>query len=80
MILSQLDDKELEPGTASRAGAYQTEALLEWSEYHHCQFRHRIAKQHLGQYLLSVIRWFQLQAGSMVQDEDSFVVKHSEGV
>ena len=73
MILSQLDSKEWDPETVSRAGAYQTEALLNWSEYHHLQFRRWIAEQHLGQYSLSVIRGYQLQAGSTAQEFGEFL-------
>ena len=39
MVLSQLDNEEWDPETVSRAGAYQTEALLKWLEYPHRQFR-----------------------------------------
>ena len=49
MILAKLDEEEWDLETVSRGGAYQTEALLKWSEYYHCQFRHQMAKQHLGQ-------------------------------
>ena len=55
MVLSQLEDNAWDLETVSRAGAYQTKALLKWSEYHHHQFRRRMAEQHLDQYLLSVI-------------------------
>ena len=55
MVLSQLEDNAWDLETVSRAGAYQTKALLKWSEYHHHQFRRRMAEQHLDQYSLSVI-------------------------
>ena len=38
MVLAKLEEDGLDPESASRAGAYQTEALLRWSEYHHRQF------------------------------------------
>ena len=63
MVLSQLESDEWDPEIVSHAGAYQTEALLKWSEYHHRQFRHQMAEQHLGQYSLSVIGGHQLKAG-----------------
>ena len=40
MILAELDIVEWDPEIVSRAGAYQTEALLKWSKYHQCLFRH----------------------------------------
>ena len=40
MVLEELDDDEWDPETVSRAGAYQTKALLKWAEFYHCQFRH----------------------------------------
>ena len=55
MVLEELDEDEWDPETMSRAGAYQTEALLKWGEFHHGQFRRRMAESHLGQYFLSVI-------------------------
>ena len=73
MILSQLESKEWDQETVSHAGAYQTEALLNWSEYHHRQFRRRMAEQHLGQYSLSIIRGYQLQAGLMAQEFGDFL-------
>ena len=63
MVLSQLEDEAWDPETVSQAGAYQTEALLKWLEYHHHQFRRQMAEQHLDQYSLSVIWGYQLQAG-----------------
>ena len=42
MVLAKLEEDAWDPETASRAGAYQTEALLRWSEYHHCQFRRQM--------------------------------------
>ena len=63
MVLSQLEDDAWDLEIFSRAGAFQTEALLRWSEYHHCQFRRWMAEQHLDQYSLSVIGGYQLQAG-----------------
>ena len=35
----ELEGEEWDPETASHAGAYQTKALLKWSEYPHRQFR-----------------------------------------
>ena len=60
-ISLQLYSKEGDPDTVSLVGAYQTEALLRWSEYHCRQFRRRMAEQGLGQYSLSVIGGYQLQ-------------------
>ena len=73
MVLSQFDDNTWDPETASRAGAYQTEALLRWSEYHHHQFRRRMAAQHLDQYSIGVIGGYQLQAGSSAQEFGRFL-------
>ena len=73
MVLEELDDDEWDPETVSRAGAYQTKALLKWAEFYHRQFRHQIAKQHLGQYSLSVIGGYQLQAGSSAQEFGAFM-------
>ena len=73
MILAKVDSKEWDPETVSRVGAYQTEALLKWSEYNHGQFRHQMAEQHLGQYSLSVIGGYQLQAGLTAQEFGAFL-------
>ena len=73
MILSQLESDEWDPEMVSHAGAYQTEALLKWSEYHHRQFRRRMAEQHLGQYSLSVIGGHQLQVESTAQEFRDFL-------
>ena len=73
MILSHLESDKWDPETVSRAGAYQTEVLFKWSEYHHRQFRRWMAKQHLGQYSLSVIGGHQLQAGSTAQEFRDFL-------
>ena len=35
MVLAKLEEDAWDPESASQAGAYQTEALLRWSEYHH---------------------------------------------
>ena len=67
MILLQLESEEWDPDTLSRVRAYQTEALLKWSEYYHRQSRRQMAEQHLDQYSLSVIGGYQLQAGLMAQ-------------
>ena len=60
MVLSKLEDDAWDQETVSRAGAYQNEALLRWLEYHHRQFRRRMAAQLLDQYYLGVIRGYQL--------------------
>ena len=67
MVLDQLEE-EWDPESASRAGAYQTEALLRWSEYHHRQYRRRMASQHLDQHAIGVIGGYQLQAGASAQE------------
>ena len=67
MVLSKLEDDAWDQETASRAGAYQTKALLRWSEYYHRQFRRQMAAQHLDQYSLGVIGGYQIQAGSSAQ-------------
>ena len=68
MVLAELDDEEWDLETMSWPGVYQTEALLKWAEYYQRQFRRKMAKQHLGQYSLSVIRGYQLQAGSSAKE------------
>ena len=68
MVSSQLESDKWDLEIVSHAGAYQTEVLLKWSEYHHRQFRRWKAEQHLGQYSLSVIGGHQLQAGSTAQE------------
>ena len=73
MVLAELEEDAWDPETASRAGAYQTKALLRWSEYHHRQFRRRMATQHLNQYSLGVIGGYQLQAGSSAQEFGQFL-------
>ena len=73
MILAELDEEKWDPKTVSRGGAYQTEALLKWSEYYHRQFRCQMAEQHLGQYSLSVIGGYQLQAASSAQEFGAFL-------
>ena len=42
LILEQLEG-DWDPESASQEGAYQTEALLRWSEYHQTQYRRRLA-------------------------------------
>ena len=73
MILAKLDEKEWDPETVSWGGAYQTKALLKWSKYYYHQFCRRMAEQHLGQYSPSVIRGYQLQAGSSAQEFGAFL-------
>ena len=73
MVLEELDDNEWDPETVSRAGAYQTEALLKWAKFYHPQFRRQMAESHLGQYSLSVIGGYQLQAGSSAQEFGAFM-------
>ena len=73
MVLEELDDNKWDPETTSRSRAYQTESLLKWAEFYHCQFRHRMAESHLGQYSLSVIGGYQLQAGSSAQEFGAFM-------
>ena len=72
MILEQTE-VELDPDKASHGGAYQTEALLRWSEFHHRQYRRRLAAQHLDQHALGVIGGYQLQAGASAQEFGSFL-------
>ena len=73
MILSQLDGEAWDPETVSQAGAYQTEALLRWSEYHHRQYWRRMASQHLDQHAIAVIGGYQLQAGASAQEFGQFL-------
>ena len=73
MILEELDDNEWDPETVSTAGAYQTKALLKWTEFYHHQFRCRMAESHLRQYSLSIISGYQLQAGSSAQEFGAFM-------
>ena len=73
MVLSKLEEDAWDLETASRARAYQTKALLRWLEYHHWQFRRRMATQHLNQYSLGVIGGYQLQAGSSAQEFGQFL-------
>ena len=72
MILEQLDG-DWDPESASQAGAYQTEALLRWSEYHHTQYRRRLASEHLDQHAIGVIGGYQLQAGASAQEFGQFL-------
>ena len=58
---------------ASHGGAYQTEAMLRWSEFHHRQYRRRLAAQHLDQHAIGVIGGYQLQAGASAQEFGSFL-------
>ena len=67
MVLDQTDT-DLNPEEASYGGAYQTEALLRWSEYHHRQYRRRLATQHLDQHAIGVIGGYQLQTGASAQE------------
>ena len=73
MVLAMLEEDAWDPETASRGRAYQTEALLRWSEYHHHQFRRQMVAQHLNQYSLGVIGGYQLQAGSSAQEFGQFL-------
>ena len=73
MVLAKLEEDAWDPESASRAGVYQTEALLRWSEYHHCQFRRQLGAQHLNQYSIRVIGGHQLQAGSSTQEFGQFL-------
>ena len=59
MVLDQ-PEIDLDPEEASYTRAYQTEALLRWSEYHHCQYRWRLAAQLLDQNAIGVIGGYQL--------------------
>ena len=70
MVLEELDDIEWDPETVSRAGAYQTEALLKWAEFYHRQFRRQMAEQHLRQYSLSVIGGYQLKQGPLPRSSE----------
>ena len=67
MVLDQLEE-DWDPQSASRAGAYQTEALLRWSEYHHRQYQRQMASQHFDQHTICVIGGYQLQAGASPQE------------
>ena len=73
VTLLQPDVKELNPKIASHPGVHQIEALLKYAEHLHRQFRQQITKPHLGQYLLSIIRGLQLQAGSTAQELGAFL-------
>ena len=73
VTLLQPDVKELNPKIASHLGVHQIEALLKYAEHLHRQFRQQITKPHLGQYLLSIIRGLQLQAGSTAQELGAFL-------
>ena len=72
MVLDQLEE-DWDPESASQAGAYQMEALLRWSEYHHCQYRRWMASEHLDQHAIAVIRGYQLQAGASPQDYGGYL-------
>ena len=72
MVLDQ-PEVDLDPEEASYARAYQTEALLRWSEYHHRQYRRRLAAQHLDQHAIGVIGGYQLQAGASAQEFGQFL-------
>ena len=72
MVLAQLEE-DWDPESASRAGAYQTEVLLRWYEYHHLQYRRRMVSEHLGQHAIGVIEGYQLQAGSSAQEFGQFL-------
>ena len=65
--MDQLDE-EWDPEAISREGAYKTEVLLRWSEYHHRQYQRRMASEHLGQHAIAVIEGYQLQAGASPQE------------
>ena len=72
IVLTQLEE-HWDPEAASQTGAYQTEALLRWSEYHHRQYQRRMASQHLDQHAIGVIGGYQLQAGSSAQEFGQFL-------
>ena len=72
MVLAQLEE-DWDPESASREGAYQTEALLRWSEFYQTQYRRRLAEEHLGQHAIGVIGGYQLQAGSSAQEFEKFL-------
>ena len=72
MVLAQLEE-DWDPESASRGGAYQTEALLRWSEFYQTQYRRRLAEEHLGQHVIGVIGGYQLQAGSSAQEFGKFL-------
>ena len=73
IVLAELDKEEWDPETVSWGGASQTEALLNWAEIYHHQFRCQMAEQYLGQYSLSIIGGYQLQAGSSAQEFGAFL-------
>ena len=73
VTLLQPDVKELNAKIASHLGVHQIEGLLKYTEHLHRQFRQQITKPHLGQYLLSIIRGLQLQAGSTAQELGAFL-------
>ena len=72
MVLDQVDPG-LDPEKASYGGAYQTKALLRWSEYHHRQYRQRLAAQHLDQHAIGVIGGYQLQTGASAEEFGQFL-------
>ena len=67
MVLDQLEE-DWDSESVSRAGAYQMEVLLRWSEYHHRQYQRRMASQHLDQHAIRVIGGYKLQAGASPQE------------
>ena len=67
LVLDQLDE-EWDLEAINQEGAYKTEALLRWSEYHHRQYQRRMASEHLGQHAIAVIGGYQLQAGASPQE------------
>ena len=68
-----MTEVDWDPESASRVGAYQTEVLLRWSEYHHRQYRRRMAPQHLDQHAVGVIGGYQLPAGASAQEFGQFL-------
>ena len=73
VTLLQPDVKELNPKIASHLGVHQIKGLLKYAEHLYRQFRQQITKPQLGQYLLSIIRGLQLQAGSTTQELGAFL-------
>ena len=69
----EVEEVELDPEEDSRMGAYQTETLMRWSEYHSRQSRRQLARQHLDQHAVGVIGGYQLQAGASQREFGQFL-------
>ena len=69
----EVEEVELDPEGDSQMGAYQTETLMRWSEYHSRQSRRQLARQHLDQHAIGVIGGYQLQAGASAKEFGQFL-------